>query len=162
MDAPEKDKKCHRCGRKEQEGEGWRQATKYKDGTGIYYLHVKCPEKVCKRHITAEATWFYRKICSRDAKGQTSEGEWLCGIHLRAYNTRKNNTQKWANERDNSQHNRKRAALACDILAELGINAKVDYNSFIGMYTGNIIIDPEELFSYLGIGAKLPEKIKKE
>ena len=45
---------CYKCGRKEDEGTGWKRGAKYKDGTGIFYLHVKCPEKVCKKNIISE------------------------------------------------------------------------------------------------------------
>ena len=35
--------------------------------------------------------YLFRRACGKKVKGQTDAGEWLCGVHLGAYNRVKKN-----------------------------------------------------------------------
>ena len=155
-------KLCDRCGRAEHEGEGWEVRT-YADGSWLSSRHTVCPEKVCKeRKNVGVPRWPRYEACSRDAKSQTPEGEWLCGIHLGAYKRRKATDARYASERNVSDHNKRRAEIANEILSELGVNVQPDYSTLKSMYTGNVVIDPDDLLKLVGIGFSLPPKNRKE
>ena len=157
------DTKCDKCGRPEGEGQGWIVRPYGRDLSLKHILHETCPERVCKklvdhhRGLSMPNHW----PCSRDAKEQTPEGEWLCGRHMAAYRKIKATDQAYRDARDGSDANNERAKMALEILAELGIEANVHYYSGHSFgssgYTGKIVVDPVALFDFLGIGAKLPD-----
>ena len=152
--------KCNRCGRPKDEGEGWNKNALYRDGSGVYFFHDTCPEKVCKE-IMSGGVAGRGKRCSKDGKGVNDKGEWLCGVHYGAFKRVKANDAKRRVEYERRQANyaandanNKRSALAAEILNELGLTATA-HNS------GDVLIEPAALFELLGIGAKLPEKVAK-
>lgn len=150
--------KCINCGRPESEGEGWKRTTA---SFRMDYFHNVCPEKVCKKSVPDDrnARWIHFHPCGKDGKGQW-DGVWLCGIHLNAEKKKAANMDQWQAERSAGHRNEERSKLAIDILAELGIDAGVHYQSHptrIGRYTGKIVVDPQELFKALGIGVQLPD-----
>ena len=142
---------CNSCGRGKDEGEGWTVASSI--GFTTNYKHDTCPERVCRR--TVGDTWS-RHACGRDGKEQDNRGEWLCGIHFAAYNKRQATSTRYADKHSRSQFNLDRARTALEILTELGVEGAAHYNS--DGHTGNIVIDPADLFKLIGVGAKLPEK----
>ena len=160
--------RCVKCTREKDEGEGWVFAKKGAFGHDSY-RHEVCPEKVCKEIVTIDpgSRWPQFKVCGRDAKGQgqAKDGSglvWKCGIHLAAERRREANRVKYQTERDASTSNYDRAKLAGDILQELGVDSRVHFLNWEGRYSGDIVVDPAQLFEVLGIGVKLPDKIEKE
>ena len=161
--------RCSVCTREKDEGEGWVFVSKNIYGYQDNYRHEVCPEKVCKELVTLDpgARFASFKVCGRDAKGQ-GQGKagqglvWKCGIHLAAERRRKANDVKWKTERDASSANSDRAKLAGDILQELGVDSRAYFSWQDGRSTGDIVVDPAQLFEALGIGVKLPDKIEKE
>ena len=157
---------CVNCGRPQEEGEGWK--VDHHRWYGDQYSHETCPEQVCKISVRIDpgSQWPHYRICSRVAKGQGKDGNWLCGIHLAAERRRAANDESWKNDRDASDANHERAKMALEVLEELGIDASVHYHYGLRLkesgYTGKILIDPQELFKAMGIGVQLPPIQKKE
>ena len=146
---------CVKCNRVKAEGIGWNKRVQHSDGSGVYFTHDECPERVCKKRVNTDS-WTSR-ICSRDGKEATEEG-WLCGIHLAAYRRRKANDIKRKVEWDASEDNRRRSEYAVDILQELGVDGRAHYDAtFTNRYTGKVIIDAQDLLKLAGIRVELPE-----
>ena len=82
-----------------------------------------------------------RHPCGKKAKGQTDAGEWLCGVHLGAYNRVKKNRAAEQVERDRNKEIRDDTSR---ILAELteryGLEGRV-FSSYYGTYKGEILVD---------------------
>ena len=153
---------CYNCGRGSLEGEGWNNRPAYSDGSGGYYTHDACPEKVCLTHRGNLATATHY-VCSKDASFQTPGGGWLCPRHAAGWKRSQESNERGKRENANSAYNRKRAELAGEILSELGLTTTPEYDGlFEHRYTGRIIVDPADLFRVMGIGASLPEPKAKE
>ena len=142
---------CGICGRGSDEGEGW---SVIGGGFATIYKHDTCPEKVCTQ-LAGKVAW-NRRPCGKDGKGQDDSGKWLCGIHFAAYNKRTATSARWKDERARGNANLKRAQLALDVLTELDIKGTAHHNR--DGYTGNIVIDPADLFRLASIGVTLPKK----
>ena len=101
------------------------------------------------------------EMCGKMAKGQTDEGYWLCGVHLGAYRRRKTNLVAQQKGDAANVANSKRAAVACDLLKELGTEAVRYYapRTFVRNpgYVGQVVVNPAALFRALGMEAQLPE-----
>ena len=93
----------------------------------------------------------------------TGNHQWLdVRYSCRGLRRRTENQNFWEVEREACDANNQRAKIAGDILKELGVEVSPyyanSYGSGMGRYTGDIVIDPADLFRLIGIGFQLPEK----
>ena len=150
--------KCGRCGRGRKEGTGWTREDH--QWYGVRFWHEECPDRVCLTPVNIHRGLRIAKYrpCSRDGKHQDDTGKWLCGRHMAAHRKVKENDAKRHAENNASASNRSRSDMAVDILKELGVTARPSYDTFNHRYTGDVTVDPAELFHVLGIGVRLPDK----
>lgn len=143
---------CVVCGRAIEDGEGVATASSDR------WKHTVCPEKVCKKKKNiGTSRWSDFVPCSRDGKGQTDEGEWLCGQHMGAYRRVKKNDAARKEKKSRDDANQQRSTMALNILAELEVPGRAHYTLNPYRFTGKIIVDPADLFKAIGIGATLPD-----
>ena len=103
----------------------------------------------CKTQMTNGG--YYPRPCGKKVKGQTDAGEWLCGIHLGAYNRVKKNRAAEQVEFDRNKEVRDDTSR---ILAELteryGLEGRV-FSSYYGTYKGEILVDAVQLQGILNM-----------
>ena len=101
----------------------------------------------CKRLMGLNG--YHVRTCGKKVKGQTDAGEWLCGVHLGAYNRVKKNRAAEQAQWDENHAARNRAMSVRDAIAErYGLEGRV-FVSHNGTYTGEIVISGQRLFEIL-------------
>ena len=90
-----------------------------------------------------------RFACGKKVKGQTDAGEWLCGVHLGAYNRVKKNDAERKAQQDASRAERDRVwNLLHAIRERYGLEGRV-FGSYSGTYTGEIVVNGQHLLELL-------------
>ena len=91
-----------------------------------------------------------RGVCGKKVKGQTDAGEWLCGVHLGAYNRVKKNraAEKDQRARDAEVDDRTSSVLA-ELAEQYGISGIHYYGGFSTNCGGSIVVDAQELLELL-------------
>ena len=103
--------------------------------------------QTCKKQTTVGG--YQVRTCGKKAKGQTDAGEWLCGIHLGAYNRVKKNRAAEKVQWDVNHAARDRTMSVRDAIAErYGLEGRV-FVSHNGTYTGEIVISGQRLLEIL-------------
>ena len=89
--------------------------------------------------------------CGKKAKGQTDAGEWLCGIHLGAYNRVKKNRAAEQVERDrNKEIKDDTSRILAELTERYGLEGRV-FSSYYGTYKGEILVDAVQLQGILNM-----------
>ena len=90
-----------------------------------------------------------RFACGKKVKGQTDAGEWLCGVHLGAYNRVKKNDAERKAQQDASRAERDRVSNLLHAIRErYGLEGRV-FGSYSGTYTGEIVVNGQHLLELL-------------
>ena len=90
-----------------------------------------------------------RHACGKKAKGQSDGGEWLCGVHLGAYNRVKKNDAEWKAKHDANHAERDRvSSLLHEIREQYGLEGRI-FGSHEGTYTGEIVVNGQHLLELL-------------
>ena len=115
--------------------------------------------QVWKKSVSIDS--WHNRPCGKAVKGQTAEGQRLCGGHLAAYRRQVANDNARRQAEAGSSANGKWAEQALVKLAELNIRGQVHYHSALysndSGYTGKVLVDPADLFRAMGIDVTLPE-----
>ena len=93
--------------------------------------------QTCKKFVTTGG--YHSHQCGKKAKGQTDAGEWLCGIHLGAYNRVKKNRAAEQVERDrNKEIKDDTSRILAELTERYGLEGRV-FSSYYGTYHGGNI-----------------------
>ena len=99
--------------------------------------------QTCKRHVSDHGYMSHQ--CGKKAKGQTDSGEWLCGIHLGAYNrVKKNRAVEQARRDANNEVKDGARQILAELTERYGLEGRV-FGSYNGTYTGEILVNGQQL-----------------
>ena len=88
---------------------------------------------------------FQRRPCGKKVKGQTDAGEWLCGVHLGAYNrVKKNRAVDDARRANNNEVRDDTRQILTELTERYGLEGRV-FGSYNGTYTGEILVNGQQL-----------------
>ena len=105
--------------------------------------------QTCKRMMGSG--YLSRHTCGKKAKGQTDAGEWLCGIHLGAYNrVKKNRAAEQARHDSNKEVKDDTSRILDELTERHGMEGRVFF-SYNGTYTGQILVDAVQLQGILNM-----------
>lgn len=108
-----------------------------------------CPETVFYKSGYQQLS----RTCGRTFKNDEQRESGLCGIHLRAQRKREERAAEEDARRRSSAASLERANWACATLESLNITAKPYYlfrfGGGMGRYTGEVVVDGEELLQAL-------------
>ena len=92
-----------------------------------------------------------RHQCGKKVKGQTDAGEWLCGVHLGAYNrVKKNRAAEQARQDNNNEVRDDTSRILAELTERYGLEGRVFF-SYNGTYTGEILVDAVQLQGILNM-----------
>ena len=98
--------------------------------------------QTCTRRM--DTIWSSRP-CGKKAKGQTDAGEWLCGVHLGAYNrVKKNRAVEQARRDANNEVKDSARQILAELTERYGLKGRV-FGSYNGTYTGEILVNGQQL-----------------
>ena len=100
--------------------------------------------QTCKKFVNDGS--YRSRQCGKKVKGQTDAGEWLCGIHLGAYNRVKKNraADKAQHEHDTDINDRTRQILAA-LTDQYGIAGHLYYGRYGNNCSGDVVVSAQQL-----------------
>ena len=100
--------------------------------------------QTCKKFMSDSG--YRMRQCGKKAKGQTDDGEWLCGLHLGAYNRVKKNRAaeraQWEQDTDINDHTRQ---ILAALTEQYGIAGELYHRPHGGNCGGHIVVAAREL-----------------
>ena len=94
---------------------------------------------------------YHVRSCGKKVKGQTDSGEWLCGVHLGAYNrVKKNRAAEHVERARNNEVRDDTSRILAELTERYGLEGRV-FGSYNGTYTGQILVDAVQLQGILNM-----------